>query len=89
MLLLYYFTCTIGTATIISFIFGDRTIQNIAIIFFICLTWIIQQDSWEDVEEEKKDVEKPAEAPKTKSKSKKALAERIEEREVCLDFFEL
>ncbi|XP_072761389.1 eukaryotic translation initiation factor 3 subunit J [Anoplolepis gracilipes] len=39
------------------------------------------KDSWEDVEEEKKDVEKPAEAPKTKSKPKKALAERIEERE--------
>ncbi|XP_024880947.1 eukaryotic translation initiation factor 3 subunit J [Temnothorax curvispinosus] len=44
------------------------------------------KDSWEDVEEEKKDVEKrdvekPAEAPKAKPKPKKALAERIEERE--------
>ncbi|XP_076283118.1 eukaryotic translation initiation factor 3 subunit J [Lasioglossum baleicum] len=41
------------------------------------------KDSWEDVEEEKKDVEKqPAEVPKaTKPKPKKALAERIEERE--------
>ncbi|KYQ51034.1 Eukaryotic translation initiation factor 3 subunit J, partial [Trachymyrmex zeteki] len=38
-------------------------------------------DSWEDVEEEKKDVEKPAEVPKAKPKPKKALAERIEERE--------
>ncbi|XP_011869840.1 PREDICTED: eukaryotic translation initiation factor 3 subunit J [Vollenhovia emeryi] len=42
------------------------------------------KDSWEDVEEEKRDVEKPgplAEAPKAKPKPKKALAERIEERE--------
>ncbi|XP_071869044.1 eukaryotic translation initiation factor 3 subunit J [Bombus fervidus] len=39
------------------------------------------KDSWEDVEEEKKDVEKPAEVPKAKPKPKKALAERIEERE--------
>lgn len=41
------------------------------------------------MEEEKKDVEKPAEAPKAlaKAKPKKALAERIEEREVCLDYF--
>lgn len=31
---------------------------------------------------EKKDVEKLAEAPKAKPKPKKALAERIEEREV-------
>lgn len=37
------------------------------------------------MEEEKKDVEKPAEAPKAKPKPKKALAERIEEREVCFD----
>lgn len=40
------------------------------------------KDSWEDVDEEKKDVEKPAEIqPKAKPKPKKALAERIEERE--------
>lgn len=39
------------------------------------------KDSWEDVEEEKKDVEKPAEVPKGKPKPRKALAERIEERE--------
>lgn len=39
------------------------------------------------MEEEKKDVEKPAEAPKAKSKPKKALAERIEEREVCFRCF--
>ncbi|XP_043254866.1 eukaryotic translation initiation factor 3 subunit J [Colletes gigas] len=39
------------------------------------------KDSWEDVEEEKKDVEKPAEVPKAKPKPRKALAERIEERE--------
>ncbi|XP_053984284.1 eukaryotic translation initiation factor 3 subunit J isoform X2 [Hylaeus anthracinus] len=39
------------------------------------------KDSWEDVEEEKKDVEKPAEVSKAKPKPKKALAERIEERE--------
>jgi len=42
------------------------------------------------VEEEKKDVEKPAEAPKAKPKPKKALAERIEEREVrCFQLFKL
>ncbi|KAH0947220.1 hypothetical protein HN011_005306 [Eciton burchellii] len=39
------------------------------------------KDSWEDVEEEKKDVEKPAEVSKAKIKPRKALAERIEERE--------
>ncbi|EFN87448.1 eukaryotic translation initiation factor 3 subunit J [Harpegnathos saltator] len=39
------------------------------------------KDSWEDVEEEKKDIEKPADVPKAKPKPKKALAERIEERE--------
>lgn len=40
------------------------------------------KDSWEDADEEKKDVEKAsAEAPKPKPKPKKALAERIEERE--------
>ncbi|XP_035729401.1 eukaryotic translation initiation factor 3 subunit J-like isoform X1 [Vespa mandarinia] len=39
------------------------------------------KDSWEDIEEEKKDVEKPAEVPKAKPKPKKALIERIEERE--------
>lgn len=41
------------------------------------------KDSWEDIEEEKKDVEKPAEItkPKAKPKPKKALAEMIEERE--------
>ncbi|XP_066597401.1 eukaryotic translation initiation factor 3 subunit J isoform X2 [Prorops nasuta] len=39
------------------------------------------KDSWEDVEEEKKDVEKPAEVPKAKPKPKKALLERIEEKE--------
>lgn len=37
------------------------------------------------MEEEKKDVEKPAEVPKAKPKPKKALAERIEEREVGFD----
>lgn len=39
------------------------------------------------MEEEKKDVEKPAEAPKAKAKPKKALAERIEEREVRFNDF--
>ncbi|XP_043288796.1 eukaryotic translation initiation factor 3 subunit J [Venturia canescens] len=38
-------------------------------------------DSWEDVGEEKKDVEKPAEVPKSKPKPKKSLSEKIEERE--------
>ena len=33
--------------------------------------------------EEKKDVEKPAEVPKAKPKPKKKLAEIIEEKEVC------
>lgn len=75
----------IETYNFISFISDDKNnTKHCNYFFFICL---IQQDSWEDVEEEKKDVEKPAEAPKTKSKPKKALAERIEEREVCFDFF--
>lgn len=39
------------------------------------------KDSWEDVEEEKKDVEKAPELPKAKSKPKKTLADKIEERE--------
>lgn len=46
-----------------------------------------KQDSWEDVEEEKKDVEKPAEAPKVKNKPKKTLADKIEEREVCIIYY--
>jgi hypothetical protein len=41
------------------------------------------------VEEEKKDVEKPAEVSKAKIKPRKALAERIEEREVCFNYFKL
>lgn len=42
------------------------------------------QESWEDMNDEKKDVEKvPAEVPKAKPKPKKTLAEKIEEREVC------
>lgn len=45
-----------------------------------------KQDSWEDVEEEKKDVEKAPELPKAKSKPKKTLADKIEEREVCIKF---
>lgn len=44
-----------------------------------------QQESWEDINEEKKDVEKPAEVPKAKPKPKKTLAEKIEEREVCIN----
>lgn len=40
------------------------------------------QDSWEDVEDEKKDVEKAADVPKSKPKTKKTLSEKIEEREV-------
>lgn len=59
--------------------------NEILTISFIYPSWITQQDSWEDVEEEKKDVEKPAEIPKAKPKPKKALAERIEEREVGFD----
>ncbi|XP_001606316.1 eukaryotic translation initiation factor 3 subunit J [Nasonia vitripennis] len=39
-------------------------------------------ESWEDMNDEKKDVEKvPAEVPKAKPKPKKTLAEKIEERE--------
>ncbi|XP_058803923.1 eukaryotic translation initiation factor 3 subunit J [Phymastichus coffea] len=39
-------------------------------------------ESWEDMNEEKKDVEKPSqEVPKAKPKPKKTLAEKIEERE--------
>uniref|UniRef100_A0ABD2XKV3 Eukaryotic translation initiation factor 3 subunit J n=1 Tax=Trichogramma kaykai TaxID=54128 RepID=A0ABD2XKV3_9HYME len=38
-------------------------------------------DSWENIDEEKKDVEKPAEAPKVKAKPKRTLAEKIEEKE--------
>lgn len=45
---------------------------------------VTKQDSWEDVEEEKKDVEKAPEVPKAKSKPKKTLADKIEEREVCI-----
>lgn len=39
------------------------------------------QDSWEDEEEEKKDVEKKDDA-KAKAKPKKALADKIAEKEV-------
>lgn len=45
------------------------------------------QESWEDINEEKKDIEKPAaEVPKAKPKPKKTLADKIEEREVYKKF---
>jgi hypothetical protein len=45
---------------------------------------LLIQESWEDINEEKKDVEKPAEISKVKSKPKKNLSGKIEEREVCI-----
>ena len=50
--------------------------------FMNFLLFVRKQDSWEDIGEEKKDVEKPAEVPKAKPKPKKNLSEKIEEREV-------
>jgi len=57
------------------------------------LPLLIIQDSWEDEEEEeKKDVEKPqVEPPKSAAskKPKKALAEKIDEKEVSFVFLYL